>query len=636
MTVGSVGTRAEDSAPGLLRRPPRTTPLAARPDLLRRRPAALTALALGLAVVAYAVLIWQRRWISDDGLIFLRTVRQILDGNGPVFNAGERVEANTSTLWTVLLLALAALPVRLEYLAVGAGLVLSVLALALALDAARRFTGHGRVVVPAGALVVLAVPPFWEFGTSGLETGLSWTWLAGTWWLLVHRSQREPRFFAGAAARRRPGRAWPTAFVIGLGPLVRPDLAVVAVAAAVALAVLEQPRNRRGRLRLVGLAAVCVAVPVGYEIFRAGYYGLLLPATALAKEASVPRWGRGYVYLRDTVGAYWLWLPALILVVAALGLVRPRLARMRPPQTEAAGTTDPNGTGSTAARRTRAWDRAGSVAVALVPLLGGIGMVVYVVRVGGDFMHARMLLPSIFCLLLPVMALPVRRATVVPLMVLLAWALMAGTSLRPSYTGIGAYGIADERGFYRELLATPHPLTSDDYRVHPYVLGGVERVLDAPGPVLALQARGRGPAGPEWQTIPLAPGQPSGIVWLNLGVAGALAPLDVRVSDTVGLANPLAAHLTLVPDGRVGHDKSLPPAWLVAAGGGTAPDERAVYPEDVAAAARALRCPALRELDASVHAPLTPARFWANLSGARERTALRFPRDPVVAEVACR
>ena len=45
--------------------------------------------------------IWQRRWIADDGLIVLRTVRNLLAGNGPVFNASERVESNTSTAWTI-------------------------------------------------------------------------------------------------------------------------------------------------------------------------------------------------------------------------------------------------------------------------------------------------------------------------------------------------------------------------------------------------------------------------------------------------------------------------------------------------------------------------------------------------------
>ncbi|PRC53225.1 hypothetical protein C6A85_54920, partial [Mycobacterium sp. ITM-2017-0098] len=62
---------------------------------------------LWMSVVVVAVLFgwgaWQRRWIADDGLIVLRTGRNLLAGNGPVFNAGERVEANTSTVWSYLM-----------------------------------------------------------------------------------------------------------------------------------------------------------------------------------------------------------------------------------------------------------------------------------------------------------------------------------------------------------------------------------------------------------------------------------------------------------------------------------------------------------------------------------------------------
>jgi arabinofuranosyltransferase len=599
----------------------------------RRRPVTTTAVLLGLAVVVDVALMWQRRWMSDDGLIFLRTVRQILAGNGPVFNVGERVETNTSTLWTVVLIGLAVLPVRLEYAAVGAGLVLSAAALGFALDGARRLTGLGRVVVPAGGLVVLAMPPFWDFGTSGLETGLSFCWLGLTWWLLVRRSQREPRLFAPRGARRRPGPAWPTALVVGLGPLVRPDLALVSAAAGLALAVLEQPRDRRGWLRVAGLGGLCVAPVAIYEVFRAGYYGLLLPSTALAKEAGVALWGRGYSYLRDTVATYWLLVPALLLLVAAASIAVPRLARSewwaRRRGRAVAGRNAPD------VRATRAWDRAGTAAVALAPVVGGLAMVVYVVRVGGDFMHARMLLPAVFCLLMPVMALPLRRRTVLPLLALLLWALAVGSHARTAYDGISASGIADERHFYVKLLGTPNPLTADDYRNHPYVAGGAKLIAQSPVPVLALQARGKGPAGPEWETVPLAPGRPSGMVFLNLGAAGALNPLGVRVTDTVGLAEPLAAHTLMVPDGRVGHDKNLPAAWSVALFDGVAPDDRAVRDDDVAAAGRALRCPAIRELEDSVSAPLTWSRFRENLVGAPARTALRFPRDPVLTEVAC-
>ena len=91
-----------------------------------------TRISLWLSVLVAAALFgwgaWQRRWIADDGLIVLRTVRNLLAGNGPVFNAGERVEANTSTLWTYLnyLGGVVGGPVRLEYVALVLALVLSV------------------------------------------------------------------------------------------------------------------------------------------------------------------------------------------------------------------------------------------------------------------------------------------------------------------------------------------------------------------------------------------------------------------------------------------------------------------------------------------------------------------------------
>src|ERR1700745_4532062 len=78
---------------------------------------------------------WNRRWIADDGLIVLRTVRNLLAGNGPVFNEGERVEANTSTAWTYLMYAGSWVggPMRMEYVALALALGLSRLCVALLL-----------------------------------------------------------------------------------------------------------------------------------------------------------------------------------------------------------------------------------------------------------------------------------------------------------------------------------------------------------------------------------------------------------------------------------------------------------------------------------------------------------------------
>ncbi len=88
---------------------------------------------------------WQRRWIADDGLIVLRTVRNLLAGNGPVFNAGERVESNTSTLWTYLnyVGALIAGPVQLEYVALALALSLSVAGVVLIMLGTARLFAPG-------------------------------------------------------------------------------------------------------------------------------------------------------------------------------------------------------------------------------------------------------------------------------------------------------------------------------------------------------------------------------------------------------------------------------------------------------------------------------------------------------------
>ena len=75
------------------------TPESSRPGrLLPRRVAAL------LVLVFLAVLV-RTAWISDDGLISLRTVMNVTHGNGLTFNVGERVQTFTHPLWLALLTA---------------------------------------------------------------------------------------------------------------------------------------------------------------------------------------------------------------------------------------------------------------------------------------------------------------------------------------------------------------------------------------------------------------------------------------------------------------------------------------------------------------------------------------------------
>src|SRR5262249_30976491 len=155
----------------------------------------------------------------DDGFINVRVVQQIFDGHGPVFNAGERVEVATSTLWIALLVAAHAIFfwVPMEWVAAALGLLTTAGAVYLAqIAAARAF--EARAVMPFAVFAYIALPPAWDFATSGLETGLTLLWFASCQYFLV-RAVHAPR------------SRWPSvaAVTMGLGSLVRPDLLVASV-----------------------------------------------------------------------------------------------------------------------------------------------------------------------------------------------------------------------------------------------------------------------------------------------------------------------------------------------------------------------------------------------------------------------
>ena len=342
------------------------------PERRRRLSPRLQTAVLVVPSLILAERAWDRRWLTDDGFINLRITRNIVEGHGPVFNAGERVEAATSTLWVYLLAAAdIVLPRRLEQLAVVLGVALAVAGLLLATFGAARLhrsRGATGLLLPVGALVVVALPPFWDFSTSGLEGGLTFGWLGLVAWLLARWATTEGRL-----------GGW-TAAIIGLAPLVRPDLALaIPVLLGGVLAAQWRDDTWRDRARLVAQA---LAVPVAYQVFRMGYYGSLLPNTGLAKSGVRSRWDLGWAYLQDFADPYVLYLPlACLFLVIWAPLVW---------------------------RAARALDRRGVVFLTALPAVGLVNGL-YFVRVGGDYMHGRLLLPAMFALVTPLCAVPVTR-----------------------------------------------------------------------------------------------------------------------------------------------------------------------------------------------------------------------------------
>lgn len=538
--------------------------------------------------LAFAWFAWQRRWISDDGLIFVRIVNQILDGNGPVFNAFERAEANTSALWPWLLALVGGITrARIALVAVGTGFVLSIAGVAVALDATRRWhrtRGEQSALVPLGAMVLLAVPPFWDYATSGLETGLTTCWLAVTWWLFVAVAGGDPT----------PRRQLVSALVFGLGPLVRPDLGVVSIGFLAGSWWLLRPSRRRTLV----LAAAALALPVAYEVFRAGYYGVLVPLPALAKGATGSEWSRGIAYLVDFVKPSWLWLPGLAFAaLLVLAIVRRSIGRR---------------------------DRI----LVVVPVVTACVMGLYVVRVGGDFMHGRMWLPATFLALMPGLLVPLRRIAIPAVIVTLVWGVVVEQRMTARRVRTTSWFVEDERVGYVWFTKHAHPISDAIYikAGEPTSSHVAELVRDRKRTLITEGGANYALADHVPATLAYVAGR--------LGTGGVIAPTDGIVVDTLGLANPIGARIEVNrPDESAGHQKSLPWAWVLADFADlTQAFELSIDVDELRAAAHAMTCGDLAELVASTREPLTLSRFAANLVGSIRRTRLEIPSDPFDAE----
>jgi arabinofuranosyltransferase len=619
-----------------------------------------TRISLSLSVLVAAALFsygaWQRRWIADDGLIVLRTVRNLLAGNGPVFNQGERVESNTSTLWTYLnyLGALIGGPTQLEYVTLWLALVLSVAGVVfLMLGAARLYApslvGRRALLLPAGVLVYIAVPPARDFATSGLENGLVLAYLGLLWWVMVCWSQA---LRAQQDSSQRNAVSWvfdvALAFLAGLSVLVRPELALIGGLALVMMLVAA-----RGWRRRIVIVAAGGLLPVAYQIFRMGYYGLLFPQTALAKDASGDKWAQGWVYLTNFDEPYLLWVPAVLLAILALILMS---TRSRPWWIR---RETPYGYG----RLARMVQSPPAVVAFIV--FSGLLQGVYWIRQGGDFMHGRVLLTPMFCLLAPVAVIPVplpdgekfsrgigyqlAGITSVLWLAVVGWSLWAANApgMGSDATRVTYTGIVDERRFYSQATGHAHPLTASDYLDYPRMRAVVTALDNTPDGALLL------PSGnyDQWDVVPAIPPPPDTppdirrayigphtVFFTNLGMLGMNVGLDVRVIDQIGLANPLAAHTARLQDGRIGHDKNLFPDWAVAEGPflKVPPYIPPYIDRDwVAQAEAALDCPATDSMLTSIRAPLGPRRFLSNVLHAYEFTKYRIDRVPMYELIRC-
>ena len=224
--------------------------------------------ALGVLLLLHSLLFFP--WRVDDAFILVRYAQNLAEGQGAVFNPGERVEGFTSPamvgLEAVLLRAGVEPLEAVKVLGLGWGLVLLGATLALT----RELSGS-RVAAGLAGLLVALHPGVAVACINGLETAPFAALVALGLALHVRaRSARDEGLAGGALALAllfRIEAALPLAF-IGVSALVR----------------WRHAPDRWRRWLALALPTLVLVVPV--VVFKALWFGSLTPNTLLAK---VPR-----------------------------------------------------------------------------------------------------------------------------------------------------------------------------------------------------------------------------------------------------------------------------------------------------------------------------------------------------------
>lgn len=444
--------------------------------------------------LAWTIVSWRNAWVCDDAYITFRSVEQLHAGNGPRWNPHARVQAFTHPLWFGVLATARTVSAAPWWNAVALCFLFSTAALALA----------GRSVLgrPLSLLLLVATAlsskAFVDYSSAGLENALVFALLA------VFLAQLR-----GLDDGRDDARGLLRLLLVGsLLLLCRHDLLLVV---APPLAAVAWRRRCLGPRKLAAIFLAGTAPFLAWTAFALFYYGFPFPNTAYAKlntgvgEAQL--WRQGLHYLQNAVS----WDPVTAVVALAGPIV---LLRSRRPAWIALGT-------------------------------GAILHLLYVVKVGGDFMAGRFLTP-VFFLGLATLAAASRHWPRRALLGALVGLAMLQLTLPGSRLFVDA-----KRGFgsYLALDLTSWGI-SDEKSV--WTGRGSFRGLER-----RLQARSWASKGAEARASGRA------IVHTAVGWDGFHAGLETKIIDAYALADPLLARLPARRPWRIGHfARDVPEGYL--------------------------------------------------------------------------
>jgi len=383
---------------------------------------------VGLAVLVFLFVVIRTAWISDDAYITLRVVENFLHGYGAVYNLGERVQAYTHPLWFFVISGAYAIVNGVFgrfFLAACLPWTVMFVSIACSVGAVWVFARHiarSWWAAVAGVLLLTFSRAFTDYATSGLEEALTYLILA--WFLARYFMLNE------TGRLRLPKAIGELTLIASLGVLNRLD--TVLLYAPLLAWLLWKARSWKA----VGTAAIGVLPIILWEIFSVFYYGFPFPNTYYAKihtgiAQGVLFW-QGLVYYLASFN-----FDPLTLLVITFAFVLVIMLRQ--------------------------WN--------FLPLLAGILLyLLYILRIGGDFMSGRFFAAPFLMAVVIIIRLDLKREMLVGLtaalcLIGLAFGvnpLASDASYRAAQ--LPGSGVVDERGSYyadRSLLnytlAKPFP-----------------------------------------------------------------------------------------------------------------------------------------------------------------------------------
>ncbi len=292
-------------------------------------------------------LIIQNSWVSEDAFITLRHIENFIKGHGPVFNINERVEGYTHPLWFAIVALFRWLGLSPKGAVILPGLLFSFTALYILFFRVRfsKESSNKDFLNPA-AVILIGTSAFIDFGTSGLETSLSY-------FLLILYA----KFIAEDIWKNKPLLM---GIVVALLILTRPDYGVFLI--FMTFVYTYNFLKKRVRFKMVVHFIAPPFILLGfYELFRMGYYAALMPNPFYTKSGSSSHFLQGLKYLKDFGQGSLIFVIFLLAALAFLLNRRQKELRNR-----------------------------------LIILFSGIIHGFFIIRGGGDFMHGRFLLSALF------------------------------------------------------------------------------------------------------------------------------------------------------------------------------------------------------------------------------------------------